>query len=454
MKKRAFLIFLCIALTLSLAACGDKETGKDPKPSDEPTSGQTASKPSEPKDDATEPEDDTTEPSGNTTEPEDDATEPATDPPTEPATEPPAKDPQVQAAADFLELLKAEYNSDTAVGITAKHFYSKWGRISLSPAITYCIALTGKDTACFYRDDFDTQTWYSYNYRTKELTELPDFFPDDPDLARAILYSNNNYSFYLDGYFYFVDPTSNLKTVLKTDMSGNKVPLTPYENSSFNLRCYGSGLYSLPGNSQNEMKLYSMDLEELASVPVPQKEIAHGLTEPFRLRGNYSVGGKIYRKGNTESDSTDYLFCLDPSAATPEWTNLGKVSDQPLFIREYMEGMLVCEPIVGKYYYCLENYENTVFDLSTGEAVFELGELYKPVAYFGGDRYIGYGGSPREYRWVDLSTRTMSDPLKLPDKLFSLYFLNETYCIYTDEYGVFLWNYETGEETTIFMDKT
>lgn len=453
MRKRALLIFLCIALTLSLAACGNKETGKDPKPSDEPTSGQTASKPSEP-------EGDTTEPSGDTTEP---TTEPPTEPvtePTEPATEPPVEDPQVQAAADFLELLKAEYNSDTAVGMTAKHVYSTWSNFSVADHFVYSMIFTGEDTVYFHRDDYETKKWYSYNIQTKELTELTDLFPDNSSLGNGSRHPQGHYSFYLDGCFYIIDSTSNRSTVLKTDMSGNKVPFSPYGDNAFDLRYYGGGFCCIPGDSQGETKLYSLDLEQFATVPAPQKELAHGLTEPYRLSGGYSVGGKIFRTGFSESDPNTYLFCLDPAAATPEWTTLGNVSDQPELIRFYADNSNFAKIFVGKYYCGLEYpFVGSVYDLSTGEAVFEFGDLYAPAVgtgtiYFGGDRYIGYSNSTREYRWVDLSTCTMSDPLKLPDYPSNLCFLNETYCIYTDQYGVFLWNYETGEETTIFMDKT
>ena len=46
----------------------------------------------------------------------------------------------------------------------------------------------------------------------------------------------------------------------------------------------------------------------------------------------------------------------------------------------------------------------------------------------------------------------MSDPLPFPDVHRSnLVILDDTYCVYEDQYGWFLWNYNTGEEETIVL---
>ena len=45
---------------------------------------------------------------------------------------------------------------------------------------------------------------------------------------------------------------------------------------------------------------------------------------------------------------------------------------------------------------------------------------------------------------------TVSDPLPFPEGT-TVTILNDTYCVYKDKYGWFLWNYNTGEEETIVM---
>ena len=86
----------------------------------------------------------------------------------------------------------------------------------------------------------------------------------------------------------------------------------------------------------------------------------------------------------------------------------------------------------------------------------EYGELYPAVSewmhdnlcYFGGDKYLGVKN--KEYRWVNLKDLTMSDPLPFPEGK-KVTVLNDTYCVYEDQYGWFLWNYSTGEEETIVL---
>lgn len=76
------------------------------------------------------------------------------------------------------------------------------------------------------------------------------------------------------------------------------------------------------------------------------------------------------------------------------------------------------------------------------------------LCYFGGDKYLGFSDrNGKEYRWVNLNDLTMSDPLPFPEGLSSdqLTILNDTYCVYRDKYGWFLWNYNTGEEESIVM---
>lgn len=99
--------------------------------------------------------------------------------------------------------------------------------------------------------------------------------------------------------------------------------------------------------------------------------------------------------------------------------------------------------------------DDGVYDQATGELVFEYGELYPAanggftggkLCYFGGDKYLGCKNN--EYRWVSLTDLSMSDPLPFPEGK-SVIVLNDTYCVYEDSYGWFLWDYNTGTEETI-----
>ncbi|MCM1388362.1 MAG: hypothetical protein NC231_13620 [Bacillus sp. (in: Bacteria)] len=68
--------------------------------------------------------------------------------------------------------------------------------------------------------------------------------------------------------------------------------------------------------------------------------------------------------------------------------------------------------------------------------------------YFGGDKYLGCKNG--EYRWINLTALSMSEPLPFPEGKY-VTILDDTYCIYEDEYGLFLWNYNDGTEETILM---
>ena len=108
------------------------------------------------------------------------------------------------------------------------------------------------------------------------------------------------------------------------------------------------------------------------------------------------------------------------------------------------------EPFLGKYVV----KGNGIYNRVTGEEVFKCNDVYLPalggLSYFGGDKYLGKNGN--EYRWVNLTDLSMSDPLPFPDVHESyLTILDDTYCVYEDQYGWFLWNYNTGEEETIML---
>lgn len=75
--------------------------------------------------------------------------------------------------------------------------------------------------------------------------------------------------------------------------------------------------------------------------------------------------------------------------------------------------------------------------------------LFSFLSYFGGDRYLGV--YDYNYRWFSLVDGTMSEPLPLPEEYTGLMILSDEYCMYGDEYGYFLWNYNTGEEEPVVL---
>lgn len=189
------------------------------------------------------------------------------------------------------------------------------------------------------------------------------------------------------------------------------------------------------------MYLYSYDLEKIAAIPTTaQREAAHGLKEDVQIDINnmFTADGIVFAK----ADGEWYRLNAD----TYEWERYERLS---AYFGTFVD-------FCGKY----RAIENVIYDRTTEEPVFECGELYPPacvvnrafnLCYFGGDKYFGKTRS--EARWVNLTDLSMSDPLPFPtlESEYSLFILNDTYCVYKDKYGWFLWNYNTGEEETIVM---
>lgn len=184
--------------------------------------------------------------------------------------------------------------------------------------------------------------------------------------------------------------------------------------------------------------LLSHSLEKIADIPAPQREVEHGLKEDVSLENMFAADGTVYAQNRFVS----YLYRLNTD--TYEWEETGNAPNLSNQVGNFC----------GKYV----TRNDGIYDRLTGEQVFEYGELYPAVGdwthpklcYFGGDKYLGVKN--KEYRWVNLKDLTMSDPLPFPDVSESnLTILNDTYCVYEDKYGWFLWNYSTGEEETIVM---
>ena len=442
MRKRALSILLCAALVLSLAACGGGQAGGN---STEPPAGstdgsqQTTEPSKEPE--GTQPEE--TEPAESEPDKEPDNTAPED---ANPAGTDASGTDEIQPAepenptSNLGALIMAEYKNEKAEGTNEKHTYTF---ISASSAGDYDYFTAGgtlylknrnDNTVSIY--DPDTQTMNQVNW----LSGLDGFYPFS---------TMDTGTLYVDGHFYYWNKYSGIGL---TRCGANEEPKTsdlPTGN-----HYYSGGFLNFIDTGETE--LYSWDLEKTAVVPAPQGQAAHGIMEDVSLElGCRAVNGLLYRIGRAGDE--EHLYMLDPGAENPAWTDMGLFSEQPEVFRNFMSGGL--RQLCGKYYYSNLGTK-PVYDILTGEQVGELGELYLPTdanyvaqeitrTYFDGEKYIGASGM--EYRWVNLADGTMSDPLKLPEKYQGHLFIDDTYCVYHDEYGIFYWNFTTGEEQPVVM---
>lgn len=410
MKRKTMALMLALSMCLSLlTACGSGGTATDEKP---PESENAASSTEQPKE---------SEKPEETEDPKEEEPEESPEPTQE---EPKEED---NAGTAFLKLLQEEYKTGFVEGERPGCTYYK-----VSDDVFAFIS----DGVVYIWDwkDLQNAKVFSYDIAAKklEIVEIGSLF-EEGGFLQPILVMNDTVCY-----------TNGGGTIKTSDYNG----VWQKTVSGYDWGCFDKGILSW-NEPDNTLYLYSYDLEKIAEIPTTvQREAAHGLKEdvPINFGNRFAAGGTVYVPTNEGSNKEWYRLNTD----TYEWE---KCESQP-----YSGSSLY--DFCGKY----GAREDGIYDRVTGEQIFAYGELYAPVCvadkgdsrncYFGGDKYLGSNRS--EYRWINLTDLSMSDPLPFPKKeagdyAFEMYILNDTYCVYKDKYGWFLWNYNTGEEETIYM---
>ncbi len=406
MKRKTIALLLALMMCLSLlSACG-----ADSKPDGEPSTATTTPSPTEqPADENKEQPEETEEPAQKPEESE------------EPAQE-------THAGTEFLALLQEEWSNGFFEGEGPRHTYNDAVRQPfIYKGVVYMHKVGGSNA------DFRNSI-YSYDIAAKEYKES----------VSTTLNSSNGNIFFMDGSFYYINVTAPNEIDSKSvryDCNGELLGSVQqhighifFEKGILRPN-YGWGDDLKPGS------LWSYELEKIAESPIPQREVEHGLKKDVDMGQDqfFAADGTLYARGY------DHFYRLNTD--TYQWEDAGDAPQIP-------DVGIFC----GKY----ATKNGKVFDRVTEEQVFEYGELYPAacgdwadpqLCYFGGDKYLGCKDG--EYRWVNLKDLSMSDPLPFPDVHESqLTVLNDTYCVYNDEYGWFLWNYNDGtEETIVLFDK-
>ncbi len=388
-KTTALLLALMMCLLL-LSACGANNTPD----AEEPQTPVNTSAEQQPADEKEE------QPSQ---EPEQEVPEEAAEP------EPEEVEEQNNAGIEFLALLQEEYENGFFQGEGPRHTYYAVNEPFIYNGVVYLV-IGGFDTFCYY--------WGTYDIASKTYNE--------PDIHTEWgFYSLSGNIYFIDDNFYYSRFMDNVLDMY--DCNGTCLNSWQYYAR---LRPCDKGLFCW--GDENPVFL-SYNLEKIAEIAIPQREIEHGLKEDMTPKGYINADGTMY----AEFGGDDSLYRLNTD--TYEWENTGNA------VPASINGV----SFFGKYISCNDG----IYDIVTGERVFEYGELYRgatKLCYFGGDKYLGYNGS--EYRWVNLTDLSMSEPLPFPEVDYvSLSILNDTYCVYQDGYGLFLWNYNDGTEETIVM---
>lgn len=327
-------------------------------------------------------------------------------------TQPPKGDP---TGAQALALLKEEYKNSFTCYMDRRVFIYD-GILYISGGLNQ----DGKQSA----------TYGTYDISAKKIIgNLPEWqFGTGSDAF---------HSYFIDGNFYYCNAVADGKYyTIKCDRNGEVLGQleTDYSTSIF----FENGIL-LWGNP---FTIYSYDLEKIAEIPTPQHEVAHGIKEDMLVYPQAIADGTIYAKSNEDS-----YFRLNTS--TYEWESAENIS---LRDGDLLSGRI---SFCGRYDYSYDQGKSYygIFDSITGECIFKLDGLPEPVngimCYFGGDEYLGRNNDG--YCWVNLKTGAVSDPLPFPEGVNNGIIVSDTYYVYEDEYGWFLWNYNTGKEETILL---
>lgn len=434
--KRIIALFVTLALTASLAACGG-----DSRPAAEESVQDSSDSVSERFESMTDGESGGQETMEAESEEPKETMEAESEEAEEAGQEESAAEEKDNAGTEFLALLQEEYENGFFEGVGAKHTY-----LNAEGPFIY--------NGAVYIGGFDSVGMYGvYDIASKEYNEIP--ITEDPAAETTV-----SYTYLIDGRLYRIglDAAGTDNTISLGMYDCNGELLKSSQEDGYAARPFEKGFFCVDFDG---MFVLSYDFEKIADVPTPQQEVEHGLmrdvelklpSEPRVLFGGFgsdegilfAADGTIYTQGYDEQSGYTCLYRLNTD--TYEWENTG---------REAISGTL----FDGKYVSCSDG----IYDFITGEQVFEYGELYcapsyvfgasaipsNYLCYFGGDKYLGTDGS--EYRWVSLTDRSMSDPLPFPETYEELHILDDTYCVYLDEYGYFLWNYNDGTEEPIMV---
>lgn len=361
----------------------------------------------------------------------------------------------------------AENQSDKSSGVeeennTDSKLYAYYGELSeeyeQNPPTHYSIAYLSEN-ACIGTDGKIYATveipqcnhiLISYDTETKETKTI---LPEVNDVCY----------FYWNGYVY----STHDDVLTKYDTDGNVLQTGNTGRINGDVIIMDNGM-AFCNTFDNGLIMLSPDFQTITSVPAPQREIAHGLTENVKnavISGAYrnKVFAYSHTNGGEDSNETYYsLFCFDTD--TLEWhkcTEFEK-SDNSDFEQSYRT--------IGKYLlgnsYIFDMESEEVISLNTSAISTKESALRNPYSenYLGGDYSIIYNGN--NHTWYKGKYASDNTPLNLSEceaiavtdnvPISYIIRLDDTRYIVNDEYGVFLRTYEKGEaeeETIMLFEK-
>ena len=292
MKRKTMALMLALSMCLSLlSACGSGNTATDDKP---PESENVVS--------STEQPEESEKPEESKEQPEE-SEEPKEEEPEE-SEEP---NEESNAGTELLALLQEEWNNGFVEGEGPRHtYYDATDRKAfIHNGVVYIRGVKGYG---------DGNSLCSYDIATKEFGKFV-----SPD----IIGGGNTSLYFMDGNSYFMGfmfgDGENSVGARMYDCNGTALTTAYFGDLSYYF--FEKGILAQSSNDGSTI-LLSHNLDKIADIPAPQREVEHGLKEDVSLDMYkvFATDGTAYAR-----DSKSHLYRFN--ADTCEWEDTGNVSD-------------------------------------------------------------------------------------------------------------------------------
>ena len=255
MKRKTLAFMLALSMCLSLLpACGSGGTAEDDKP---PESEDAVSSTEQPKE-SEKPEESKEQPE-ESEEPKEEEPEESEEPKEE-----------SNAGTELLALLQEEWNNGFVEGEGPRHtYYDATDRKAfIHNGVVYIRGVKG------YGDVWD---YCSYDIASKELHESVAISAD----AKGYGWYAGNY--FMDGNFYFANDSFKEAELSTRIYDYNGTPLQSFLHTGhgFAYFFFEKGILAIDIDDSSVI-LLSHNLEKIADIPAPQREVEHGLKEDLK----------------------------------------------------------------------------------------------------------------------------------------------------------------------------
>lgn len=319
-----------------------------------------------------------------------------------------------------------------------------------------------------FRMNSDGVILYEYDVEKKEGKDIPFTLSDRLENYRFVYDDKNGYIYTIKGSY---DGSNN--TLSKYDGSGKLLNQLEwdgylYQDGKFTVKLFSDGTFLT--QEEGKHNLYSSDWTTKTEIPPLQAEVGHGLKKDVDFYGCNFVtkyNNKLYTY--VLSGDAEGFYCLNTDTMTWEAvkSELSEMNRDSGYNWGYSDTVDIYA--IGRYFLITTSYINQraetskIYDMETDTVIATVSNL-GIVDYMGKDydlildrgvltknKYPSDGSEPVIETVIDTGdTSLKTNYSTMKDMLIPI---NEQYYVFEDEYGIFLREYDKGEdgEITVVM---